>query len=323
MRRALRLVRSAAPVAALLLSACGGGGGGVNFVPAPPVTPPPPATPTSFPVTQSASFDTITAQRTTQTNGAPNLISVASQGTTSLGSATTFSYDQKNGTYTITGPTDSATFTGASASVDGNFDKFDAQSGNITDELTLFKNAATTDYSGIQLTYVSFGKWSHIDSGSGKTELTYFVFGFPTSASEMPASGTASYNTSVSGNEYLYSNQGQTGPADLNGSATFDVDFGTAKIDTTLTLSRADNSLGVGTFTGTGLVSASQFSGTFASTDPNFTSGTFTGGFFGPDAKDMGYTFDIREHNPDPYSGAALPYLLDAWIMGSVVGTKK
>jgi hypothetical protein len=30
--------------------------------------------------------------------------------------------------------------------------------------------------------------------------------------------------------------------------------------------------------------------------------GIFTGGFFGPGAKEAGYTFQIAIHNPTPYS---------------------
>lgn len=310
-------------ISALLLTACGGGGGG-SLASIPPPPPPPTFSYGSFPLTKSASFETVTADRTTELDASSRPF-VSSDAVTALGPSVTFSYDQNTGSYSISDSTNSASFTAANASADGNFQEFAASSTNASDQLSLFNNVSSSAPTGIQLSYLSFGSWLHSDSGTGASKLTYFLFGFPTATDDMPRSGTATYNTIVAANEYLVGYEYQSGPTPLTGSASFGADFGTGQIDTALTLNRADNSELVGTFTGKGAISGSQFNGTFTATDPYFQSGSFYGSFFGPSAQEMGYAFDIRQHNPnpDPYGGASLPSLLDAWIQGAVVGTKK
>jgi len=70
------------------------------------------------------------------------------------------------------------------------------------------------------------------------------------------------------------------------------------------------------------MYSQGGFGGSFESDTPYFVYGTFTGGFYGPNAAEMGYTFGIQRHNADPYAGAA-PYYLDEAIVGTVVGRRQ
>lgn len=324
MSKTYAYLRTAAPAAVLLLSACGGGGGGgpkpTPFVPTPTPTPTPTPDPT-FPLTSSATFQTITAERTEQTGGAPNLITVTSLGVSGRGPTVTFSYDAATGTYTIKNDTTSATFVASSGSRSGTFNKYTLESGQTTDELTLFRNVASGSYSGIQLSYLSFGNWSHANSQTGERQLTYFLFGYPTATSDMPRSGSASYNTAVTGNirDIRPTVDGVT-EYQVGGSATFSANFGSGTVSTELTLVRSDQ-LQLGSYSGMGTISANEFSGTFSSTNQYFHSGAFMGGFFGPAAAEMGYTFTIRNYNPDPTSGASVNYV-DQWIAGTVVGTK-
>jgi len=72
----------------------------------------------------------------------------------------------------------------------------------------------------------------------------------------------------------------------------------------------------------TGPITGDQFSGTFSSADPTFVRGGFNGGFFGPGAKEAGYTFQMIRYNPDPYAGAAVS-AVNTYITGVAVGPKK
>jgi hypothetical protein len=74
---------------------------------------------------------------------------------------------------------------------------------------------------------------------------------------------------------------------------------------------------------GTGdLIYGDRFQGTFTSPDDVvFYGGEFVGGFYGPGAKEVGYSFWIRRTPLDPYAGASSRYP-DMRIIGAVVGTK-
>ncbi|MFP5330355.1 MAG: transferrin-binding protein-like solute binding protein [Alphaproteobacteria bacterium] len=246
---------------------------------------------------------------------------MTSLGVSGRGPAVIFSYDAATGKYTISSSSASASFDASGGSRAGQFDKYTLTSGTTTDELRLFRNVASSTYTGLRLSYLSYGIWSHSDSQTGERELVYFLFGTPTATSDMPRTGSASYNTAVSGNirDIKPTTDGVTEYA-VGGSATFTADFAAGTVGTELTLVRSDN-LALGTYSGTGTISANQFTGIFSSTNPYFQSGSFMGGFFGPAASEMGYTFFIRNYNPDPHAGASVNYV-DQSIIGVVVGTK-
>jgi hypothetical protein len=193
----------------------------------------------------------------------------------------------------------------------------------MTDQLRLYSNVRSgSSQAGapIDLTYLSFGSWSHDDSTSGVSRDTYFLFGSPTVASDMPVSGTASYSTFVNAN--IVSIIPGNGESLLKGSATFTADFGKGTVDTALTLPLENFGSPNSKYDGSGTISGSQFAGDFTtSDDPTFNNGKFAGGFFGPGAKEMGYTFTLSRGVADPYAGAAIEPAL-VWIVGAVVGTK-
>lgn len=323
MHKALRLLRSAAPVAALLLSACGGGGGGgVNFVPAPPPTPTPAPTPSpsydSFPLTKSVSFDTIMAERWLDRSLAShvNNFLVAARP-----SGFTISYDATTGSYTVTGEGTVQTFTDSERSSSGYFDTY-TNPGYPASHLTLFNNTRVDPaLSGapVQLSYLSFGRetFDHQfdNNATGWHWDTYFLFGYPTEASDVPKTGTASYSTAAFAS---YTTLNKDDPiTTVTGTAAFTADFGSGTVSTALTLPFSHDTSTSSTYNGTGTISGNQFSGQFStSDDPYFGSGNFDGGFFGPAAKEMGYTFSLlRSGVPGDNGGGT-------YVIGAVVGTK-
>jgi hypothetical protein len=168
--------------------------------------------------------------------------------------------------------------------------------------------------------------WTRTNSDTGDARKTYFVYGFDTSDASMPRTGTATYKTFVTGNMHERHAPGGVSEIPLGGSATFSANFGSGTIDTTLNLVRASDQGVIGTFIGTGMMETGlklgQFAGRYSSTMPYFRSGGFTGAFFGPEAKEMGYAFAIWQNNPDPYAGAAPMRPLDNRLTGVVVGIK-
>jgi hypothetical protein len=311
----IAFLRVTVPAFCLCLAACGGGGG-TRVV----LTEPPPPTPTAFPLTTTGSFNTITADRQYQLP--PTGITVSKFGVAGSNSGLTISYNAANGTYTVQNSATSATLGAGDRSSNTYLDVYSKQSGTATDALTLFSNVrsgASQSGAPVQLTYLSYGSWSHDDSSTGDHRDTYFLIGYPTTPSQMPLSGSATYSTAVTAN--LVSVFPAQGESSINGSATFTANFGTATVDTQLTLLTPAQNL-IGTYLGTSPIAGSTFGGTLTSSDdPYLNSGSFAGGFFGPNAKEMGYTFSIDRGVDDPYAGTtALPGR--SWIVGAVVGTK-
>jgi hypothetical protein len=296
----------------LFLAACGGEGGTKS-------TPPPPVTPIAFPLTTSASFNTITADRNYQLP--PTGITVSKFGVAGSSPALTISYNAAAGTYTVQNGS-AATFGAGDRSSNAGLDTYSKQSGTATNALTLLNNirsGAPQSGAPVQLTYLSYGNWSHDDSSSGDRRDTYFLFGYSTASAQMPHAGSATYSTAVTGS--LVSVFFAQGESSMNGSATFSANFGTGTIDTQLTLQTPAQNL-IGPYVGTAPIAANAFAGTFTSTDDLYlNSGSFAGGFFGPNAKEMGDTFAIDRGVDDPYAETTvLPGR--SWIVGAVVRTK-
>jgi hypothetical protein len=136
----------------------------------------------------------------------------------------------------------------------------------------------------------------------------------------VPKTGSATYSTALTANVVDIAQA--HGEQEVGGTATFTADFANAKVSTDLTLDVVQYGRPWGTFNGTGTINSNQFSGAFSSTDPYFVSGNFAGGFFGPGASEIGYTFDVKYGSPDPFGGASCcaPFL--SWITGAVVGKK-
>src|SRR5690348_9929775 len=207
-------LRVAALAAASTLGACGGGGGAQVTIP------PPPQTAQSFPLTTSASFDTIAAVRSYTM---PGNRTVDQFGVAGRNSGLTISYDAAAGSYTVSDAKGSATFDPTQRSTSDAFDTYTSAAGG--DELRLFGNVRSGGSPAgvpISLSYLSFGSWSH-DDASGEHRDSYFLFGYPTATSDMPKSGSASYSTFVTANIVpIVPGQGES---PLSGSATFTADF--------------------------------------------------------------------------------------------------
>ena len=232
-----------------------------------------------------------------------------------------------DGTYTVsdTIPSISATFaTSDRISSAGYIDEYSKQGTGVTDDLKLFNNirSGTSQASApIQLTYLSYGIWSHSNTQTGEHRKDYMLFGYPT-GSNMPVSGSATYQTAVTGNIVEGGPAFPIAESDITGSATFSVNFTTGSLSTDLTLQRLTGG-SLGTFNGTGAIyGTDQFNGTFTSASPLFSGGSFMGGFFGPSAQEMGYAFQVNLHNNDPYAGAS-PAPMDMIINGAVIGKKQ
>ncbi len=302
-------------ILAVPLSACGGA---VNSAPVP--TP----APAAFPLTVSQSFQTITGT-TTYTGqfssdpiAAPSTATLQSINVNGRGDQPTISYNAGSDSYTLqSGTAQVALGAGNRIAATGYAHAFRATSGTVTDDVTLYGNALTQAPSvpaPIALSHTSFGLWKRSDSASGTTTQTFFVYGTPTGTAAMPRSGSATYQATASG---LVMTGVAVPPtySEFTGTATLSANFSANSISTTLDLGSR------GTFQGLGSISADQFSGTFNAPYPNYSSGAFAGGFFGPNAAEVGYTFSLLFFNPDPFAGAS-PQPQKIWFSGVVVGKK-
>lgn len=228
---------------------------------------------------------------------------------------TTIAYDAPSATYTVKSGSEMASLGTADRGSDSSTGPvYSKTAGTISDTLALLGNVQSGSVAPpIALTYTSYGQWTHSDSASGRTAIRYLLFGRPTGASDMPKTGTASYQTIVSAYK-LETGFVPSQMTNLSGTATFQANFGNGTVGTTLSIAN-------GTFDGTGNISGDTFAGAFTSSVPTFVAGSFTGGFFGPSAKEMGYAFRITQHNSDPYAGAG-PSAADTYISGVVLGVK-
>jgi hypothetical protein len=146
---------------------------------------------------------------------------------------------------------------------------------------------------GVALSYTAIGNWNRIQNG---VQTLYFaVSGVPTIVSDMPRSGTATYQTSVGGTAFAL---GGSTPRSLqaNSTATFSANFGAGTVATTLNLVGAGLNqppVDFGSYSGTGTITSGGpgFSGTLASaaSNPISATGEFSGAFFGPQASEMGF----------------------------------
>jgi hypothetical protein len=280
------------------------------------VTTPPP--PTQFPLTGSAQFGASVGETVIAPDGNSSYVEQA--GTSGVGGVT-ISYDKISGTYSVRDMADGFAATKVRrSSTSGIYDLYSKQVRGIVDEIKIY-NAAHANSSAVPLTYVNFGMWTHHDSGTATTRQYALVYGFLTPESAIPRSGSASYRTMVNGSSTIIGTN--AGTRDVGGSATFDVDFASAAVNTQLSLAYVVNGeqTPIGTFSGSSGIYSNQFWGPLTSNVSYFVGGSFAGAFYGPNAEEMGYSFAIKRYNPDPYAGASI-YTLDEGIVGTVVGAR-
>lgn len=272
-------------VLGLLLSGCGGGGGsgsGVNSTPAPTYT-------KLANLTGNQTFQTAGINFTVANGGVP--FPYSSQ---KFGSGVVIAYNAANDSFTLTAPDGTVdTFSSATSSPPPGFVP-------PPNTVVFFGNSGifsvvTPVVNGVPLSYTAIGSWNHFQGGF---QSVYFaVSGVPTISSDMPKSGTATYQTAVGGTVYtgpniVYSLQNSS-------TATFSANFGAGTVATTLNLSgtglNGQLPTDFGSYSGTGTITSGGpgFSGTLASVtgNPISATGEFSGAFFGPQATEMGYAW--------------------------------
>jgi hypothetical protein len=152
---------------------------------------------------------------------------------------------------------------------------------------------------GIPLTYTRLGIFTEYSAPNVFGAFAQFVFGIPTEDADMPRTGSATFQTAMSGVVVApVPGGGSTGYYSLHDDgATFAADFANMSVTTTLhlvatpTLGATGPDRDFGSLSGTGTIAASGpgFSGIFTTSG---VSGGLSGAFFGPDAAEAGFTFN-------------------------------
>ncbi|MDR3441374.1 transferrin-binding protein-like solute binding protein, partial [Telmatospirillum sp.] len=245
------------------------------------------------------------ASLTAPTVFATNESAYGLQGSLVESGSTQIAYDPTSKTYTVSS-TSAAYNTGlpAASAVLGPSNVDSANS-----------NATFTAYSGpnlaarifntgaanpvIQLSYVSFAQITQTEpngpNGTSYPVDHFEVFGLPTSSTNAPTTGSATYSGVVYGKGYdpAVSN----GDLALGGTGQLSANFGTGAMSTTLNLNATPvgggtaQSLGSYTFTGT--TSGGAFSGQTPTTT-SIATGIIQGNFYGPTASEVGAAFTIN-----------------------------
>ena len=322
-----------AAAAALSLSACGGGSSpSPTPTPTPTTTPTPTPTPvaySSFPLTTATEFATLDAftsfsgdlaagpvtlgaagteigstrfrlavlpDPTTATTGAPQVVRENTEETRFVGTnivtapATTVTEYSFTQTGTTAGQTSTALFLNNTVT------------GKVTTDTTL--NLLRTSYAG----------WLRTDATNGANRYTFGVWGYPTIASDLPTTGTATYTAKISGRGVAAAATGGATLSTLTGNVTITVNFATGLVTYSATVNSTVGAVTAvfGTVSGTGAygTGATQFTGSFGPTSP--LAGTVAGTFFGPQAAEIGITF----------AGSGVIAGKDTRIVGVIVGKK-
>jgi hypothetical protein len=156
------------------------------------------------------------------------------------------------------------------------------------------------------LTYVRYGKWRRtgITNNYFKNNDTYVVFGTPTTNAQMPRTGNGSYVTTYDGT-FL----NKDGVYTVAGTGTIDASFGSNSLSFAASLSGTSEGVGpainFGSFAGSGTISSrgSTFQGTDASYNAEGYALTIRGGFYGPNAEEVGGNFTLTGNRANNGSG--------------------
>jgi hypothetical protein len=301
------------------LAGCGGGSPSPSPTPTPTTTPTPTPTPISygsFPLTGPTEFGTIDAFLSYTGDPAVGAVTLGAAGT-EAGGSTRFRVA------VLADPTTASTATGGTPVVihenaeEVRFDKaqlivppattvdeyiFDGAGGAAAGQVTRgeFLNNTTTAKvtatAALALTRESYTGWIRADSTAGNHRVTYGVWGFPTVASDLPTTGTATYTTRIAGRTVgvVAGAPGTTTVQRLGGTVTVTVNFATGMVTFTAnvtTVATGGVETPYGTFSGSGAIAAgaTQFVGSLGAGSP--VSGTIAGSFFGPAGAEIGVTF--------------------------------
>jgi hypothetical protein len=171
------------------------------------------------------------------------------------------------------------------------------------------------------LSYVSLGVWAHADEGPFRLpqNLTAYAFGFETPAAGMPTTGTALYSgTGTVRGLVLIPDGVHIGGTQLTGNASLTANFGNGSIagaftgmsanDGSSVTSWNDVSLNASIVAGTNFFNGTTQATTQPST-PYALKGTATGfvngGFYGPNAENLGAIWSLRDGTGAAIGGVA------------------
>ena len=304
--------------AMLTLSACGGSGGGLATLP----TPTPAPTPTPGPT--YTKFADLTGDQLFQTASvtmpiASNIDGAINSPSQAFGSGYTIDFDAATNSYTVSGVMNVATgapVTHSQTFVQSEITRNDADALIFSKPSTGAPNVfiiSVPKVNSVPLTYTRISAWN---TGSSSTPniFAFAMLGVPTKASDVPTTGSATYKTGVGGVASTAAAASAPVFYDLSHStATLSANFATGSITTDLTLTgvlfnpltggatagQPDVALGI--FNGTGLLNAgaNTFGGSFvpANGATALGSSNFFGAFFGPQALEFGYVYDLRTVN--------------------------
>jgi hypothetical protein len=158
----------------------------------------------------------------------------------------------------------------------------------------------------INLSYSSYGEWETLCCGT-QDIYDWTVFGFSTQVSDMPRTGTATYQTIVDGVWFA-----PPSTRTVSGSAGLTADFGAGTTQLTLNLSGTDIASRtvtvLGGFSGQGTIAGASFTGPLVSTNAASAgySGSYGGRFFGPGAAEAGAVFQLSNGSGGVVGGAVI-----------------
>jgi hypothetical protein len=286
------------------LTAIGGGvviGGQNTSVPppppSPPPAPPPPAPPGStFPLASAQTFNTFTAETGYSGSAIGGNLTVGGASSQPLSNKVTITVtpDYANGTYTVHDGSASLVFQLPALAPPPNPSNVTVTLNDAADDrLVLFNNLAPktgTNYPPLQFHYLSFAFLNENDAVSDQHTTAALLFGTITPAADMPRSGTATYTTQGLASALV----GYGGLASVQGQLTADFAAGTVQNDFAVGDYAGASLTPVYRISGSGSIAAGtpSFSGSLAGIGNSLT-GSYNGGFFGPSATEVGFTFAL------------------------------
>lgn len=311
-------MKSVINYATLLLSAflasCSGEGNGVGSTPtptpAPTATPTPPASPLAQIVGlitgQTAAHQATTTNMTLQTPG--GILQSASESRAGI----TLSYDAVSKSYSIATGGRTQIFVEADLQPQrlDNEVVFSRQSTGASNRLTLTKSPYSAPLP--PSTYVALGYWQQnaLSSGLQQTYFSTFVFGRDTPQAAIPRNGSAHWLADFFGLFSIKNQEVRT----IQGSADFDVDFAAGAFRLSGDAVQYDFISGGGISgsiplqAGGSLSSDGSFTGELTFTGSAFVAGVLTGNFYGPNAEEIGATFNAERG--------------DAYLTGALTGQR-
>ncbi|MBB3858810.1 hypothetical protein GGQ88_000050 [Novosphingobium hassiacum] len=274
--------------------------GAVDSTPAPPSPPAPtPLANTSFdPLTRSDTFAATVQSASAVYPG--NGTSPASPKTMPL----TVRYDAATQSYTVMEGGASTTFApGDKVASNRLADTFrtSGSSGNDTVQLT-----PTGARGAIGTRYVAGGIWSRDAKAGGVLSVLMrsFVFGIPTTISDIPTTGTASFGVVLNGVQPISETSPPPHLSQVNGSGLFSVDWARATVSGNgavyLRSAFSPTMPAPGSFDYTGSIANGQLSGVLTIKDAvgSGPSGPANGMFYGPGAGEIGLSYSLTSGTP-------------------------